>query len=89
MGPSAVRGPAPPASEHRADVSSFARQAPNISCGTTTVDLPEVNMAALALFPAVLARILAGGNRATRSAIASGIVEAGLIAARRPHRGGE
>jgi hypothetical protein len=89
MGPPNMRGPAPPASEDRADGSSFARRAHSIKGGTTTVDLAEVNAAALALFPAVLARILAGGNRATRSAIASGIVEAGLIIARRPHRGGQ
>ena len=48
---------------NRPDHKTFAKQLTSTKSGTAAIDFAAVNAAALAAFPAVLARILPGGKR--------------------------
>lgn len=63
MSPPQMRSPAPLAAGGRADRTSFATRSNSRKSGATAIDFAAVNAAALAAFPAVLARILPGGKR--------------------------
>ena len=63
MSPPDMRRPVPPASGNRADRSSFTRPMSSRKSAAIAIDFATINAAALAAFPAVLARILPGGKR--------------------------